>query len=548
MTTVLDDDRFMRQARASVLCELSRRDVNVFCEFVMQDPSGRPWRQASFHREWQDSLPLQGPARLEIVAPRESAKTTQMSDARVLWELGRNPNLRIKIVTSTDDLAADIVSAIAGQIARNPRVRSVFPGLRPASPSLWPRPGARSDRLVVARSTQQKDPSVSGHGVLSAGTGGRADLIIFDDVVDYRNSVASAALRGRVAEAALEVWINQLTPTGRAVYVATVWHEDDLTMQLKTNPEWQVWWRPARDEVTGEVLWPERWDAEALAAREREIGPRAFARQYMLQPLSDEERTFPEGVLAACRDDGYVPGHIEVPQEWPRYCGVDLAASLGQRSSWTVMITVAVDPKSKRRYPLEIIRKRQHFPATIEMIRNQWHRWNPKLIHCESNAYQAAVVQELAGSDRSMPVRAYATGSEKLDPEVGIPSLAAGMANGSWLIPTGGPAHPSRCDCGWCAWVRELRLHPGGEYSDCIMAMWLCELAARRGRSAFIFDSRIHNLEPRAPSVPYGVDGPRGPVIAGPALAPEDEPGHPFYNPNRPGARPGVKRRSSLCF
>lgn len=29
--------------------------------------------------------------------------------------------------------------------------------------------------------------------------------------------------------------------------------------------------------------------------------------------------------------------------------------------------------------------------------------------------------------------------------------------------------------------MRELRLHPGGEDTDCVLAMWLSELAAREG-------------------------------------------------------------------
>jgi hypothetical protein len=464
----------------AVEVEAARRNVDVFCEFVMQDPQGNPWRQAFFHQEWQALLPLAGPCRVLIGAPRESAKTTQLAIARPIWELGRNPNLRIKIVTNTDDLAADIVGAIAQHIVRNPRVRQVFPHLRPASASLWPKPGARANRLVVARTSQDKDPSVSGHGILSTGAGGRADVIVFDDVVDYRNAVASPTLRGRVAQSLLEVWINQLGPTGRAWYVATCWHEEDLTMQLKVNPAWTVWWRPARNEVSGDVLWPERWTAEALAAREREIGDRLFARQYLLQPLSDAERTFPETVLQACRDASQAPGQVMVPQNWPIYCRVDLGASLGQKASWTVMITVAVDPASKRRYPLETIRKRQSFPDTIHMIQDQWRRRRPGLIYVESNSYQMAVTQELSQQDRSIPVRAYTTGQEKMSPDVGIPSLAAGMANGAWLIPTGGSPHPSRCECGWCAWVRELSLHPAGEFTDCVMAMWLCELAARQ--------------------------------------------------------------------
>jgi len=469
------------RAKQSLRAELARRDVNAFCEYVMEGPDGKPWVQQDFHKEWQALLPMEGPARVLIGAPRESAKTTQLSIARVLWELGRYPPLRVKIITSTDELASDIVASIADHIVRNPRVREVFPHLLPASRGLWPKAGARTSRLVVARTIRSKDPSVSGHGILSTGVGGRADLVIFDDVVDYRNAIAQPALRGQVAQSCLEVWINLLGPKGRAVYVATVWHQEDLTMQLKANPQWTVWWRPARDPVSGELLWPGRWDEEALAAREREIGPRPFARQYLLQPLSDEERTFPEHVLAACKDSGHIPGQVEVAENWMRYSGVDLASSLGQKASYTVMFTLAVDPDSKRRYPLEIIRRRQLFPATIQMIKESYERWRHRMVYVESNAYQQAAAQELSQQDRSIPVRAYQTGSEKMDPKVGIPSLSAGMANGSWLIPSGGEAHPTGCDCGWCAWVRELVLHPGGEHSDCVMAMWLCELAAREG-------------------------------------------------------------------
>jgi hypothetical protein len=78
-------------------------------------------------------------------------------------------------------------------------------------------------------------------------------------------------------------------------------------------------------------------------------------------------------------------------------------------------------------------------------------------------------------------VKCHTTGTEKLDEKVGIPSLSAGMANGAWLIPTGGEPHAPGCECGWCAWVRELVLYPSAEHTDVLMAMWLAELAARKG-------------------------------------------------------------------
>jgi len=484
MATIELQQQAHRRTADLIRRELARRDVNDFCEYAMTGPQGSPWMQQPFHREWQELLPLQGPYRLLIGAPRESAKTSQMAIARVIWELGRNPDLRVKIVTASDNLAGDIVAAIARHIAANPRVHEVFPRLKPASAGLWPKPGAQTNRLMVARTSKEKDPSVAGYGVMSAGVGGRADLIIFDDVVDFRNAIGAPALRPQISQSFLEVWLNQLGPEGRAVYIATVWHEHDLTMQLRANPEWNVWWKAARDEVTGDLLWPQRWDAQALARREREIGPLPFARQFLLQPLSDDQRTFPEQVLDACRDLDFVPGKVEVLDTWPRYAGVDLASSLGQKASYTVMFTVAVNPETKRRYPLEIIRCRRLFPATIQMIRDSYARWKHHTIYVESNAFQAAVVHALKDLDCSIPVRSYTTGSEKLDEAVGIPSLSAGMANGAWLIPTGGGPHQPGCECGWCAWVRELTLHPGGEHTDCLMAMWLAELATRQQQLA----------------------------------------------------------------
>jgi hypothetical protein len=476
--------RAQRLTGSLILRELGRRDVNDFCEYAMTGADGRPWVQQPFHREWQELLPVQGPARVLIGAPRESAKTTQLAVARVIWELGRNPDLRVKIVTASDNLAGDIVGSIARHISANPRVREVFPNLRPASQGLWPKPGAQTTRLMVARRSREKDPSVAGHGIMSAGVGGRADLIIFDDVVDFRNAVGAPAMRKQVGQSFFEAWLNLLGPQGRAVYIATVWHQDDLTMELRGNPEWRVWWRAARDEVTGQLLWPQRWDAEALARREREIGRRAFARQFLLVPLSDEDYTFSPEVIDRCRDTRFAPAQVQVPDDWPRYAGVDLASSLGQKASYTVMFTVAVDPDTKRRYPLEIIRRRQLFPATIQMIKDSYQRWHHTAIYVESNAFQEAVVHELRSQNCSMPVQSYTTGQQKTDESVGIPSLSAGMASGGWVIPAAGEPHEPRCECGWCAWVRELRLHPGGEHSDVLMAMWFAETAARSRRAA----------------------------------------------------------------
>jgi hypothetical protein len=467
----------LRQAEERLMAGIAREDINEFCQFVMRDPSGRPWEQQAFHCQWQGLIPVQGPARVLIGAPRDSAKTSQMV-ARVLWELGRNPELRVKVVCASQELADNIVAEIQRNIDHNPRLHQAFPRLRPDPAGPWSR-GA----LLVQRRSLAKDPSVVAAGILTSGVGGRADLILFDDVCDNRNAILQPAMRGQIKHAFHESWLNLLGPQGRAVYIGTVWHVDDLTMMLRESGTWQVWWRPIRDPVSEMLLWPDRWTAEALAERKREIGARAFARQFELVPVSDEERTFPESALAACRDDRYVPGIVGVPDDWPRFAGVDLASSMGLRASWTVVFTAAVDPATKRRYPVEIVRVRQSFPETVRTIMEQFRKHRHRLIYVERNGFQEAVLQALAEEDRSLPVRGFHTGAQKADEEIGIPSLSASMANGSWVIPCGGERHDYGCECGWCAWVRELDLHPHSQYWDCLMAMWFCESAAREWQS-----------------------------------------------------------------
>jgi len=207
---------WQRRSLEAVQAERARRDVNAFCEYVMRDPRGRPWQQAAFHQQWQASLPEQGPARVLIVAPRESAKSSQMVVARILWELGRDPELRVKIICSSDDLAEKLLGEIARNILRNPRLRRVFPRLRPDPAGPWTR-----DQLRLAGLGLSKDPSLEAHGVLSAGVGGRADLLIFDDVCDQRTAVLQPAMRDQIKRVFHETWWNLLGPEGRAVYVAT---------------------------------------------------------------------------------------------------------------------------------------------------------------------------------------------------------------------------------------------------------------------------------------------------------------------------------------
>src|SRR5919199_546329 len=115
--------------RAAVL--RSRADPNAFAEFCFTDPSGRPLRQAAVHRELQAFLSRQPRALVEL--PRDHGKSVQVC-VRLLWELGRNPALRVRIVCASETLAAERGRFLRDALAANDRLRLVFPHLRPARP------------------------------------------------------------------------------------------------------------------------------------------------------------------------------------------------------------------------------------------------------------------------------------------------------------------------------------------------------------------------------------------------------------------------------
>jgi hypothetical protein len=229
-----------RRELVKILMEKQRRmasrNINVFCETVLKDQQGERILQASIHRQWHahveycrsaDKFPL-------IIAPWGHGKTAQLVIGKVLFELGQNRNQRIGVVCNSDGNARKRVAAIQQYVESDADYQDVFPQVRPDKKRGWEKHQFYIERDEQARSI---DPSVFSAGVFSTGIGGRLDGLIFDDVVDRRNAIVQPSLRQQVIDAAKETWMSRLEPWGWMVYVATVWHEEDLTHHLVLDPE-----------------------------------------------------------------------------------------------------------------------------------------------------------------------------------------------------------------------------------------------------------------------------------------------------------------------
>lgn len=474
-------------------------NVNRFIEYVFVDPETKDYlQQQPFHEEWQTLISTN--TRVLIAAPRGHGKSVQLI-GRVIWELGRNPELRIKIIGSSDDKSKEILGLIREVLEREERVHEIFPELVVDSSR-----GDTKTAFFVHRRIAQRDPSVEASGVLATGAGGRADLLVCDDVVDLKNSVINPAQREQVIKAIKETWFPLVAATGRIVWICTPYHVADATHDLKNSGElWKVWWTPAItiqmhfddegnpiiDENTGQqkvtevILWPTKWSKERLKEREQEIGTRSFTRQYLLNAMSDEERTFPESSLERSFDRSIAAIGEDIEDHWATFGGVDLASAMGRKNAWTVIWTIARSPYTQKLYLKEMYRRRMPFSATLAAILEQHEKHHWTCCFVENNGYQQAVVSSLEESNKMIPVYPFVTGANKADEKVGLPGLNVAFEKGHFAIPAA--LFPLSGDdmTPLAIVMNELRTHPGGEFSDTIMALWFAWAASIKGSGGF---------------------------------------------------------------
>lgn len=216
----------------------ARHNVNVFGEFVIRDESGDPIRQSHIHASMHAHVDWCQERGLfcGIAAPWGHGKTEQIVVLRVLRMLGERPNLRIKVVCNTADNAMIRVDTIGKYIEESKELHLVYPELQRDPKGDWSK-----HRLVVKRKSRSKDASVEGWGLFSGGIGGRADVFVFDDVCDMKD-IVEPTIRDKRDQFLHNTWLSRLKPGGQVIYIATAWHDKDLTHRLLRNPRWSFLW------------------------------------------------------------------------------------------------------------------------------------------------------------------------------------------------------------------------------------------------------------------------------------------------------------------
>ena len=209
----------------------ARVDLAAFIPLVCQDDHGTPLSLAPVHNAWLAHVDYCWRRKLKalILAPFGHGKSSSLLVPLAAYCIGRDPNTRIKVVTNDDDSASKRVATV-GKILETPAYRSVFPGVRPGN--RW-----TGHEVYVERTGQAIDPTIQARGIFTTGIGGRADVELFDDIVDQKNA-ANAIQRSRVMDLAEQTWLSRLEPDGNVLGIGTVWHNGDAYHHWMQQPGW----------------------------------------------------------------------------------------------------------------------------------------------------------------------------------------------------------------------------------------------------------------------------------------------------------------------
>ncbi len=151
--------------------QLSYSNFNTFCDWVFNEKYENAW----FHKKWCIAVQDGTVKRALNLAPRNSGKTTVWAKKAPLWLLGRNPNLKILMLSRTANRAANNMRFIKSNIETNKRLKQVFPALKQSIP--W-----SDDELTVENTRMDGEASVVARGLGGSIPGLRADILIcFDD-------------------------------------------------------------------------------------------------------------------------------------------------------------------------------------------------------------------------------------------------------------------------------------------------------------------------------------------------------------------------------
>lgn len=372
----------------------------------------------------------------KIEMPRETGKSTLITQGYAIQRICQNPSVAILLINEKEKLAGDFLAGIKWHFENNDFFRRLFPEVIPDDfgDTTW-----SSTRIVVKRKSGRPDPTVDIAGVGGAITGKHPDLILCDDIIS-REAMENARAGAWQIMHQTNRWIHQLEPIvnksaepfPETIFIGTRWWINDsyehieesygngeeprrvlLRAQLPNNELQQVEayrkgdlavFRRAAIEDNRSIF-PEKWSLEDLA-KMRMRDPALFACNYMNRPADDVTATFKENwkkVFVWLDDDQFYFADVEGKKQIRQLRDLDkiilvdpggFAAKMVEDRARATAVVLGDDLKGSYFF-LDCYSEKDTFLAAIRQIVNMAQRFRPRKIYVERAAQQAAFAELL---------------------------------------------------------------------------------------------------------------------------------------------------------
>lgn len=358
-----------------------------------------------------------------LLFPRDHQKSRLIA-YRVVWELTRDPTLRVLYISATANLAEKQLSFMKS-IFTSEIYRRYWPDHVNADEGK--RKKWTNSEIILDHPLREqekvRDPSIFTAGLTTGITGMHCDIAVMDDVVVYENAYSKEgrekvksqySLLSSIEGANAKEWV-----------VGTRYHPNDLYSELMamtqdiynedgdlvgSEPIYEVYEKAveSRGDGTGEFLWPRqqrkdgKWfgfDQKILAKKRGQYLDRGqFRAQYYNDPsdpdnvpvTKDKFQYYERKFLSQENGYWYFRGkRINV------FAAVDFAFSLSKKADYTAIVVVGIDSENQI-YVLDIDRFRtDRISEYFEHILQLSNKWGFRKLRAEVTVAQAVIVRQL---------------------------------------------------------------------------------------------------------------------------------------------------------
>lgn len=386
-------------------------------------PEGQVMEDASkFHEELCDMLDevTKGNVDSHIgwSVGRRHAKTAYLSNGFLVHQLVFRKQTYIVEISKTTDMAGDFVNWARYQLKYNEKLKEDFGELLYQKSSANELDNKYEFITLTGAKVEAKGVQTQVRGMRHLNE--RPSMFILDDLEDDENTNTKELRQKNLTWFQSEL-IEAMGFDGMCVYLGTIVHYDSLLNHVLTKRRdftsrkfpailkwseredlWSEWRKLYNEDVKDakenadnffkdneyemtsntEVLWPEMYDYLYFMEKQEEIGPAAFNREFLGNPIDEETQVFDISEFTYFNENEVL---YDKPLEF--YGAVDFAMGK-EKGDYSALITVGKNPETGVCYVVDTYLERVHPDEFLEVIVQKTLQYQYEALAVESQQAQ----------------------------------------------------------------------------------------------------------------------------------------------------------------